>query len=320
MNKFLIVMTTFGLALATPVWAHKDRDRDRDHGESRPIQERRALKPDARIQVRNVQGSIEVEAWNRNELELTGELGPDVEKLEITGNESSLRIEVKLPKDNDHDVDGDTTLRLRVPAGVTLEAEGVSADVTVKGLTGPVTAESVSGDVRLDVESARLEASSVSGDVEADAPATESRVSSVSGDVTVRRARGELRCETVSGEINIQGSELRSLEAKSVSGDLDLDIEPARDAEIRAETLSGEVRMILPSEPDGRVRVETYSGEIDAAWWRLDDEEQEIRRDGKGKGSLYVQSFSGDIELREKGIVQKRKDVEVRKDVEKKKR
>ncbi len=318
MNKFVILMTTLGLALAAPAWAHKDRDRE--HGESRPIQERRALKPDARIQVRNVEGSIEVVTWDKNELELTGELGPDVEKLEITGNESSLRIEVKLPKDNDHDVDGDTTLRLRVPAGVTLEAEGVSADVTVRGVKGPVTAESVSGDVRLDVESARLEASSVSGDVEVESPATESRVSSVSGDVTVRRVRGELRCETVSGEINIQASELRSLEAKSVSGDLDLDIELARDAEIRAETLSGEVRMVLPSEPEGRVRVETYSGEINAAWWNVDDEEQEIRRDGKGKGNLYVQSFSGDIELREKGIVQRRKDVEVRKDVEKKKR
>jgi len=315
MNKFVILMTTLGLALAAPAWAHKDRDRD--HGDRRPIQERRALKPDARIQVRNVEGSIEVEAWSKNELELTGELGPDVEKLEITGNESSLRIEVKLPRD-DHDIDGDTTLRLRVPAGVTLEAEGVSADVTVRGLTGPVTAESVSGDVRLDVESARLEASSVSGDVDTDAPTTQSRVSSVSGDVNVRRARGELRCETVSGEITIEGSELRSLEVKSVSGDLDLDIEPARDAEIRAETLSGEVRLNLPSEPQGRVRVETYSGEINAAWWSVGDDEQEIRRDGKGKGTLYVQSFSGDIELREKGIVHKRKDVEVKKDVERK--
>ena len=71
---------------------------------------------------------------------------------------------------------------------------------------------------------------------------------------------------------------------------------------------------------DGRVRVETYSGEVNAAWWSVDHEEQEIRRDGKGKGYLYVQSFSGDIELREKGVVQKRKDVEVKKDVEKKKR
>jgi DUF4097 and DUF4098 domain-containing protein YvlB len=124
----------------------------------------------------------------------------------------------------------------------------------------------------------------------------------------------------VSGEITIQASELRSLEAKSVSGDLDLDLEPGRDAEIRAETMSGEVRLILPSEPEGRVRVETYSGEIEAAWWSVDDEEQEIRRDGKGKGHLYVQSFSGDIELKERGIVHKRKDVEVKKDVEKKKR
>ena len=71
MNKFVILMTTLGLVLAAPAWAHKDRDRD--HGESRPIQERRALKPDARVVVRTVEGSIEVEAWSKNELELTGD-------------------------------------------------------------------------------------------------------------------------------------------------------------------------------------------------------------------------------------------------------
>ena len=288
MNKSLILLT-LGLVLAAPVQAHREHD-----GDSRPIDEHRPIKADARLMIRNVAGIIEVDSWGKKELEITGELGPDVEKLEITGNESSMRIEVKLPKGNE-DVDADTRLRIKVPAGVTIEAEGVSADVRVRGMRGPVTAESVSGDVRIDVESATVKASSVSGDVSVDAPATDARVNSVSGDVSVRRVKGEVRAESVSGDLHIQASELKSLEAETVSGDLELDLELARDAEVSVETLSGEVRVALPTEPDGQVRVETFSGEIRSPWWTLHEDDKEFRRDGSGKGRLRLHSFSGDI-------------------------
>ena len=296
MNKSLIL--TLCLALAAPAWAHRGHGDDEDRG-SRAVNEHRPLKADARVNVRNVAGVIEVEAWERKELEITGELGEDVEKLEITGNESSIRIEVKLPKD-DHDIDADTRLRIKVPAGVTLEAEGVSADVRVRDLKGPVTAESVSGDVRLDVQSAKVRASSVSGDVNVQAPATDVRVNSVSGDVTLRGARGEVRAETVSGDLHLQATELKSLEAETVSGDLDVDIDSGRDADINIETLSGEVRLGLPASPEGDVRVETFSGEIHSPWFKVGEDDREYRRDGNGKGRLRVHSFSGDILLRKR--------------------
>lgn len=292
MNKSLILLT-LGLALAAPVQAHREHD-----GGERPIDEHRPIKADARVVVRNVAGIIEVDSWARKELEITGELGADVEKLEITGNESSYRIEVKLPRGDD--VEADTRLRIKVPSGVTIEAEGVSADVRVRGMRGPVSAESVSGDVRIDVESEKVKASSVSGDVDVSAPATEARVNSVSGDIQVRRVRGELRSETVSGSLRIQGRELRALEAETVSGDIEVDIEPARDADISVETLSGEVHVMLPSEPAGEVRVETFSGEIRSPWWNVQEDDKEFRRDGSGKGRLRLHSFSGDI------VVQKR--------------
>ena len=95
----------------------------------------RPLKADAHVSVNNVAGRIEVEAWDKNELQITGELGEDVEKLEITGTESSLKVEVKLPRDG-HNIDGDTVLLLKLPAGASLEAEAVSADVSVRGLLG----------------------------------------------------------------------------------------------------------------------------------------------------------------------------------------
>lgn len=297
LNKPLSILLALGLALSAPAGA-----RDRDGGSSRNVDERRAVKADARVSVSNVAGLIEIEAWDRKEVRITGELGPDVEELKITGNEASLKIEVKLPEDDDHVDDGDARLKLQVPIGAHVDAEGVSCDIRVRGLKGEVTAQTVSGDVKVQVESQRVKVSSVSGDVVAEAPSGETRAASVSGDVTVRGARGELEVESVSGDITVLAAGLKRLDAETVSGDLELDLDLSRDADVEAETLSGEVRLALPALPAGDIRIETFSGEIRSDFWapRGGDERKDYRQDGTGKGHLRLNSFSGDVVLRKK--------------------
>jgi DUF4097 and DUF4098 domain-containing protein YvlB len=297
MNKPLSLVLTLGLALGGTL-AHAG-------DEGRPIDERRPLKHDAQVEVSNVAGEITVEAWDRNELHLTGTLAEQVEKLEITGSDSRLRIEVKLPK-RSRNIDG-TILHLKVPSGISLEAEGVSADVRVRGIKGDVEAASVSGDVELVVGSKSIEAQSVSGDVTVDAPAaTMTRVESVSGDVVIRGVRGEVRGETVSGDVKVRGQTARRLEVQSVSGDLELDVELAVDAEVEGETMSGDVRLTVSKLPDVRIELETYSGEIEPSVLlpgykgsNHDDEHEgsEYSREGKGPGRVRLHSFSGDIEI-----------------------
>lgn len=297
MNKPLSLVLMLGLALGS-VGAHA-----RDEG--RPIDERRPLKNDAQVEVSNVAGEITVEAWDRNELHLTGRLAEQVEKLEITGTDARLRIEVKLPR-RTKNVD-ETVLHLKVPSGISLEAEGVSADVKVRGIKGDVEAASVSGDVEVVVGSKNIEAQSVSGDVTVDAPsATMTRVESVSGDVIIRGAKGEVRGETVSGDVIVRGQTARRLGVQSVSGDIDLEVELAADAEVEGETMSGDVRLAVSKLPDVRIELETYSGEIERSELLPDykgrnrDEDHagsEYSRDGKGPGRIRLHSFSGDIEV-----------------------
>jgi len=305
MNKPFSTILFSGLALlAANAWA----------AEGRPINETRPLKADARVSVSNVSGLIEVEAWGKNEMQLTGTLAPEVEKLIIEGDANGLTIEVKLPRHSRRS--GDTILKLKVPAGIELEAEGVSADIRAKGLKGPIEASSVSGDITLDVASARVEAQSVSGDVAVTAPTTDVRVETVSGDVTLRGGKGEMRSESVSGTVKVEAREVRRLDAESVSGDLSFDLQLARDAEVSIETLSGEVVVTLPSLPDLDLDFETFSGDLESAFGELvsethsrthhdDDEDDDergkhYRRHGAGKGHMHLQSFSGDIVLKKK--------------------
>ena len=278
MNKtFSIALALGAVLLAGPAWGTDDR----------PIDERRPLKADARVSVDNVAGLIEVEAWDKRELQLTGTLSGDAERLEISGDESSLSIEVKLPFISRNP--GDTTLRLKVPAGITLDAEGVSADIRVRGLTGPVKADSVSGDIVVDVASKKVNLGTVSGDITLQTAAEETRVATVSGDITVRgTARGELRGE-------------------SVSGDLEVEVDLTRDSDVSVETLSGNVVLTLPRLPEGKIEMETFSGEVTSAWpatpgrsAKGGHHDKEVRHDGGGKGRVRLHSFSGDIELKKK--------------------
>ena len=289
MNKPLPVVMTLGLALLAGAVSAAD---------DRPIDQRRPLKADARVAVSNVAGLIEVEAWDKNELHLTGTMADEVEKIEITGSDSSLKIEVKLPE-RTRNV-GDTVLKLKIPAGASLDAEAVSADIRAKGLRGAVSAESVSGDIDLDVGSKRVKAQTVSGDVTLQAPSEDTRIESVSGNVTLRGGKGEVRGESVSGNLQVQARELRMLDLETVSGDMELDLEFTRDAEIEVETLSGDVRVTVSQLPDMDIELETYSGELESGLLPGLRKQKEFDRDGEGKGRLRLHSFSGDVILKKK--------------------
>jgi len=145
-------------------------------------------------------------------------------------------------RDNDVRVD----FTVRVPAGVRLVARNVSGDIETGALRSPVSARTVSGSVRL-ATSEWGEASTVSGDISAAlgraAWQDELDFRTVSGNISLELPSGadtEVRAETVSGRVSSDfalnemrgyvhhrvrgtlGSGGRTLELKSVSGDIRL--------------------------------------------------------------------------------------------------
>jgi DUF4097 and DUF4098 domain-containing protein YvlB len=154
-----------------------------------------------------------------------------------------------------------------LPAGVKIEASGVSADVHITGATAGVSGNSVSGDVVL---------SDVAGDI---------RVNSVSGDVQVRGAStGSIKANSVSGDVEIFVDQL------SGSGDFDF------------STVSGDVEITLPANLDATVRMTTLSGELTSDFPLTTQGERERRnveaRIGAGGRMLRFNSVSGNVTLR----------------------
>lgn len=268
-------------------------------GDGTPIKESRPLAADGRIKVINISGLIEVKAWNRNEVQVTGTLGRGSEKLEIGGTPEDLRVEVKLPR-RARDVEG-SQLYLNVPEGASVVLEGVNADLRLVGTRGDARLASVSGSVTVDGAMRRLRVESVSGDLRIKAPSADTRLEAVSGDIAAEQLSGHLRMESVSGDIRASGGVFTQVEMETVSGDIELRMDGlAEGGEIRADSVSGDLQFHLPKNTNAEVVLETFSGDLHSDLGRPARPSSgtlEVTL-GSGKARVHAESHSGDVAIR----------------------
>lgn len=269
-----------------------------------PIDQTRPLDTRGRVEVDNVKGRVNVVAWDRQEVKLSGSLGSGVEKLVVDGDSKVLRIKVQYPPRGRNAEP--SNLVLQVPLLADLEVDTVSADIRVSGMASrELSLQSVSGDIIANGAPRRGKVTSVSGDIHLAMNSPLLRVETVSGNlVTQGRLNGEIALESVSGDIRLDslGERVRKLSANSVSGDMELTVALADDGEIRMESVSGDLRLRLPTGLSATVSGESFSGELSAPGVKVRKEEfgpgSSFRaRYGSGKGDIRMQTFSGDAQL-----------------------
>ena len=270
-----------------------------------PIDQTRPLDPRGRVEIDNLKGRVEVRAWDRPEVKITGSLGAGVEKLSVEGDRGALHIEVKYP--NRANNTEPTVLVVQVPLQADLEISTVSANIDVHGVAPrELSLESVSGDIVANGAPRRAAVESVSGDVVLTFNSGDVEASAVSGDLTLNgRLNGEVSVETVSGNMRVdsRGERLRRLSASTVSGDAELKAALAPDGEISMESVSGDLTLIAPRDLSAKVSGESFSGDLNASGAKIEREEfgpgsSFHTRYGAGKGEVRIETFSGDATLR----------------------
>ncbi|HWS77523.1 MAG TPA: DUF4097 family beta strand repeat-containing protein [Thermomonas sp.] len=270
-----------------------------------PIDQTRPLDPRGRVEIDNLKGRVDVRAWDRPEVKITGSLGAGVEKFSVEGDNNALRIEVKYP--NRARNTEPTVLIVQVPLRAELEVSTVSADIDVHGVApGELSLESVSGDIVANGAPRRASVESVSGDVLLTFNSGDVDASSVSGDLSVGgRLNGELSVETVSGNMRVdsKGERLRRVSASTVSGDVELKLGLAADGEIDMESVSGDLTLVAPRDLSANVSGESFSGDLSAPDAKIQREEfgpgsSFQTRYGAGKGEVRIETFSGDATVR----------------------
>ncbi len=270
-----------------------------------PIDQTRPLDARGRIEIENLKGRVEVRAWDRQEVTVTGTLGDGVEKFSLEGDRRNLRIEVKYPSRSGRSEP--TVLLVQVPILADLEIETVSADIDVHGVAPrELSLESVSGDIVANGAPREARVESVSGDVRLTLNSRDVSVDTVSGELSLQgRLDGEVSMESVSGNLRMDslGERVRSLSAATVSGDMDLKTGLANGGEIRTESVSGDLLLRLPRDVSCEVSGESFSGDLSAPGAKIEREEfgpgsSFQTRYGAGKGDVRIETFSGDATLR----------------------
>lgn len=140
---------------------------------------------------------------------------------------------------------------IQVPHSCEIQAEGVSAGISVRQTVGDLSIKAVSGDVDIADVHGECSVTTVSGDIMANALEGELRLRTTSGDATVRASRvPRFNLNTVSGDLSID-TPLTSGEhylAKTVSGDLQIAVPAGTGATVQMKSVSGDVSSDLPAE------------------------------------------------------------------------
>ena len=241
------------------------------------------------LRIKNLAGRITVERASGNQVEVTGV------KEWRNGDPSDVRFDVvtegnmvtvcaiwfegsctegqeksgpRRSRDDDRNNDVSVNFTVKLPAGVKIDASGVSSDINITGATAGVSA------------------------------------SSVSGNVTVADVNGDLRMNSVSGDVQVRGATTGSISANSVSGDVEIVVEQLTGSgDLSFSTVSGNVEITLPANVDATVRMSTLSGELTSDFplqtQGTDRRDRNVEaRIGAGGRVLKFNSVSGDVILR----------------------
>ena len=260
--------------------------------------------PDGMVTIENTAGSIDVRGWSRNEVEVSAELGEDVEELVFERNGNSIVIRVESRRNNSRRTSSD--LEVRVPQNSSVNISGVSTDVEVRAVRGALRLNSVSGDIASDAFEADIDVETVSGDVKVAGQGMEatSRFSTVSGDIDAEGLAGRMDINSVSGDMAITGGLFERVDAHTTSGDIDYRAGLVGNGRMDVETINGDLELMFAGELSASFDIETFNGDIRNCFG---PEPQRTSRytpgrelkftEGGGASRVTIRTLNGDLRL-----------------------
>ena len=290
-----------GLLLSLPVGAAAAR---------RPVDEHRAIDAQGQVEIVVVSGEVEVLGWDKAELSVSGTIGQNVEKLEITavGNRTTVRVVQKQSHVTLWDWggnSGDAQIVVHVPRASSLSTTLVSTDLKVADVLGNQEIQSVSGDLHI-AASREVRIKTVSGDVHLTA-GNESKlieIGTVIGDVEISGGGGDVTVNTVSGDCVVSVGTVSRLRTQSVSGDFRLTAALAADGRLEAEAVSGDVGITFTGAvPPAEFDVQSFSGDLTTCFGQKPVREQYgpgsrlSYKEGAGTARVKVDTKSGDVSI-----------------------
>jgi DUF4097 and DUF4098 domain-containing protein YvlB len=264
-----------------------------------------AADPRGAVEVSDFAGRVEVSGWDQPKVSVHTFSSSDVIAVDVESNHGRTTIKVRL---HGFFSGGDADLKIKIPSGSELDVTTVSADVISSGISGAQRLKTVSGHIRADV-AADVEAKTVSGDVtlRGMGKRAEVHVSSISGSIRLEHGAGDLEATTVSGVLDVELDPARSVRARTTSGPMLIRGKLTKDADLDLQSVSGKIKLRAGMDDGLDYEVSTFSGSIRNCFNAQVERTSQyapgqrlIGALGKGGARAWLKTMSGEIDLCDK--------------------
>tara|TARA_R110002072_G_scaffold1369_6_gene11251 strand:- start:8235 stop:9101 length:867 start_codon:yes stop_codon:yes gene_type:complete len=271
--------------------------------QAKDVNDRRDAQPEGLVKIAVLRGEVEIEGWDRAEIEVKGELDELATDLRFEVKDGVTEIEVIMPRHNVNWADG-SDLVIRVPFQSKVAVDAVSTDIVVEDVRGSLQLRTISGEIKMKGGRERMNLKTVSGDITTEDTVGRLQASSTSGDIDISNHEGDFDGESMSGEIDVVAKDVSRMRGSSVSGKVSVKVGFTTEARAELTSVSGKIVVRVMKPIDLSLQVDSNSGDIDNDL--SDDKAFEMfgmkslrSQIGKGSGTLTVRSVSGAIELEE---------------------
>jgi DUF4097 and DUF4098 domain-containing protein YvlB len=272
---------------------------------SAPIEEHRAANSQGSVEIVNVAGSIEIQGWDKSEVAVTGTVGKNVERVDVTGDgdRTSVRVVLRSQHFLGFGSDGEAHLLVHVPANSSISTSLVSSDLKVAAVRGDLKLQTVSGNVSGEA-GGNVHANVVSGNVTLSAAAAKAiEVKTVSGEVVLTGGDADTEVTSVSGNVKITLGTPSRARFRSVSGNLTVSLAIGPEAQIDGESVSGDVKLEFAKTPAADFDIQTFSGDIRNCFGPKPTEPQHgpgsrlTFKSGDSRARVSISTKSGDVRM-----------------------
>lgn len=222
------------------------------------------------VEIEHMNGRAEIIGWDKEEVQVTGELGDNTEEFIFEKDGNDIVIKVEMARDPGHwrnwkKSDGDD-LTIYVPRASFVEYTSINANVKIGELQQSVNVEVVNGDVDVNKVTGRISLESVNGDIDFRDVEGDVAIETVNGDITgEHRSSKDLRLDSVNGDIRVRTNS-PEVKVTSVNGNIDLSMDSVSD--LNVETVNGRVEASLDLAARGSVRGSSVGGSMNFTFQR----------------------------------------------------
>ena len=228
------------------------------------------LKPGGRLSVENLNGSVDVLAWEKEAVEVTGTKFADSQehldliKIDGSSTPDQLRLKTVVP-DFSHGGYG-ARYTIRVPARTVVDGVMSSnGTVRLEGLQGAARVKTSNGSIRVNRLSGDLDAHTTNGKVEVAGLKGAASIHTSNGSVQLDEVHGAIDASTSNGSITahlIDPEAQKTIRMESSNGSVNLTLDQLRDNPIRVKTSNSSITLHLPPNANAQLSASTSHSSV----------------------------------------------------------